>query len=762
MSKSVRIILYVLLFLLSTNIVFAQYYFQATQEVFGKNRIQKRGLEWKTIRTTNFEINYYRGGDELAKKAAITAEMEYSRITDILGYTPFAAMNIFIYNSPKDIVRSNIGSLSSDGIKRNSLNLTRSSIEVVNKGNEAEFKTEIIRQVANLFVYDMLYGGSLKEVLQSSLMLSLPEWYIDGIARYIAFDSNSPEQIELMRATILKNQDKRLNTLKGEDAAIVGQSIWHFIAVKYGQDNISNILNLTRIIRAEESSITSTLGISFPRFLNMWSNFYQNYSEAVSAETEQPKAKTPQTDSELPESKENKLVLKPGEVDTENYEFNDVNVETLSPKEKIEKPTSLILAKRKPLQPDQIKISEPKAFQNILISNEMKFKIGVDPVRRGGASANLSFNDLLENNVIQAGAFMTPSVKNHDIFVDYKNYKSRIDWGFRYDRRSIYFDRVTDRTAYLFLPLNLNLPENPNFIITRRLLFNQLALNASYPFSPNLRFDGSAFGLSTTDINYDELTSTNLLNYYLGGKAELVFDNSERFSDLVEVGTKAKIRLERYFGLNNQQGFNRVYFDARRYQRIAKGLQLAGRVAYGMSSGNAPKVTFLGGTENWINRKLRATDGQTVGVPSDMRDFLFYNFAGSLRGFEFGKLYGTSFVLTNLELRLTVSDYLQSGTINSSILKNLQLVGFNDIGSSWMGSKGPFSRQNSLNTEVIGGGSNPFRATVTNFKNPFLMGYGIGLRTRILNNIIRIDYAWGVEDKEVNSPLIHISLGRDF
>ena len=31
----------------------------------------------------------------------------------------------------------------------------------------------------------MMYGGSLKEVLQSSYLLRLPDWFIGGAAAYI-------------------------------------------------------------------------------------------------------------------------------------------------------------------------------------------------------------------------------------------------------------------------------------------------------------------------------------------------------------------------------------------------------------------------------------------------------------------------------------------------------------------------------------------------------------------------------------------------
>jgi outer membrane translocation and assembly module TamA len=42
------------------------------------------------------------------------------------------------------------------------------------------------------------------------------------------------------------------------------------------------------------------------------------------------------------------------------------------------------------------------------------------------------------------------------------------------------------------------------------------------------------------------------------------------------------------------------------------------------------------------------------------------------------------------------------------------------------------------------------------------MGNGFGARTSILGYFVRADYAWGFEDKEINKPILHISIGHDF
>lgn len=751
---------------LGINSVSAQNYFASTQEEFGKSRIQDKRFEWLTIRSNNFEFNYYRGGDKIAQNAAKISEGEYDRITELLGYTPFTTMKIFLYNSPKDLAQSNIGLTAPIDLDGSILNLAKSRVQIAYTANEEEFKKDLVRQIARLFVYDMLYGGSLKEVLQSSLLLTVPEWYMSGISAFISENNEDMVMLDRMRTSILKNKDKKIDHLSGKDAEIIGQSIWNYIAVRYGKDNISNILNLTRIIRTEESSITSTLGISYVRFLREWKDYYINSAYANTGEkTEDADKKTIVTPKVETIATKEKLVLGAGEIDTDNYEFDAENVikalaaETAKTKgENIDKASPRLNRLK-----ETLKIKGPFAYENIIIANDIKSEFLMDPVRRLGMKNTLVMNDLLENHSVKLGLFITPVLRNHDVFLGYNNNVKRVDWGVDIQRRSIALGELDSRSLYLFRPLNINLPQSAAFAIDRRIYYNRFSGFASYPINPNLRVVASPYLLSTSDIDVSDLGRKTLQSIYLGGRAEVVFDNTTPLFSKVLTGTRAKIRIDRTYSFkSSSENFSRLVVDARHYQKIFGSLIFAARLSYSRSLGKSPKVTILGGVENTLNRNIEQTNGQGVGVPRDLRDILFYDYAGNLRGFDFAKLFGTSHLLTNFELRLPLAQYVSKGSLTSNFLRNLQFVAFSDIGTAWYGSKGPFNRQNSLNTEVIGGFQNPFRATVTNFKNPFLVGYGLGARTTILGYFVKADYAWGLEDKEVGKGKLYLSLGYDF
>jgi hypothetical protein len=43
-----------------------------------------------------------------------------------------------------------------------------------------------------------------------------------------------------------------------------------------------------------------------------------------------------------------------------------------------------------------------------------------------------------------------------------------------------------------------------------------------------------------------------------------------------------------------------------------------------------------------------------------------------------------------------------------------------------------------------------------------VIGYGFGVRATLLSYFIRLDYAWGIEDRVQQDKMTYISLGLDF
>jgi Tol biopolymer transport system component len=252
-----------------TSTIFAQ----EAMEKFGKNRVQYKNFKWRYYSTENFDIYFYDGGNEIAKIATEYLEKEFDRVTDILGTVSYSKTEIFLFNSPTDLLQSNIGVNDNSFDVAGQTDFVKPLIEIAYPGNAEEFKKTLIYKLSSMLIYDMMFGGSLSDMFQNSFLLLLPEWFMNGAARYTAYGWDV-DMDDFIRDILRNRNVKTLAKFTGSEAELIGQSVWNFIAERYGTSNVSNILNLTRIIRNEERSISGTLGVPFKNFLAEWSNYY--------------------------------------------------------------------------------------------------------------------------------------------------------------------------------------------------------------------------------------------------------------------------------------------------------------------------------------------------------------------------------------------------------------------------------------------------------------------------------------------------------
>ena len=206
---------------MSSSCVFAQ----EAMEKFGKNRVQYKNFKWRYCSTENFDIYFYDGGNEIAKIATNYLEKEFDRITDILGTISYTKTEIFLYNSPTDLLQSNVGVNDNSFDVAGQTDFVEPMVEIAYPGNAEEFKKVLVYKLSSMLIYDMMFGGSLSDMFQNSYLLLLPEWYMNGAAKYTAYGWDV-EMDDYIRDMIRNKNLKKLGKFSGEEAELIGQSIW--------------------------------------------------------------------------------------------------------------------------------------------------------------------------------------------------------------------------------------------------------------------------------------------------------------------------------------------------------------------------------------------------------------------------------------------------------------------------------------------------------------------------------------------------------
>ncbi len=251
------------------------------------------------------------------------------------------------------------------------------------------------------------------------------------------------------------------------------------------------------------------------------------------------------------------------------------------------------------------------------------------------------------------------------------------------------------------------------------------------------------------------LATPNVYDNYGGAKVEYIFDNTRKRGLNLYNGTRFKLWGEYWRKIKEERhDLITAGFDFRNYKKIHRDLIWANRFAGATSLGTDRLIYYMGGVDNWLNPQF----DRTINIVNP-EQYQFQTLATNVRGFKQNKRNGNNFVVLNSELRWPIFKYLLNRPIRSDFIQNFQIIGFGDVGMAWYGAN-PYSDENTLNKNVYPG--NPVTLTIYNQKEPIIGGYGFGLRSRLLGYFIRVDFAWGVDDRKIQKGMTYLSLTTDF
>jgi len=336
-----------------------------------------------------------------------------------------------------------------------------------------------------------------------------------------------------------------------------------------------------------------------------------------------------------------------------------------------------------------------------------------------------------------AGTSLAP---NAEFLIGLADYRRRLDFNHTYYRRS--------QVQFL------------NTFDWRRIISNQVMTEATWPFSPvlsvsaalGLRHDRTInLSLEPNSLNAPDRTAMRAIS-----RLSLVYDNSRKLALNIYSGLRVKAFTEYYRNLDiSPSGLHTAGFDARYYQVLHRNLIWANRVAYGLSFGPEQLIYIMGGVDNAFGPDLEPT------TPiAQENNYVFQTLATNMRGFFQNVRNGNQFAVINSEIRWPFLSYLIQKPMRSDFFKNLQVVGFTDIGTAWNGPT-PWSNENAINTRTVRRGES-LEIILDTQKDPIVYGYGAGVRSRLLGYFVRLDWAWGVEDGVILPMEFYVSLSTDF
>lgn len=256
--------------LLLTAIIFMSGPVSTNAQMFGKNKVQYKNFEWMYLQSNHFDIYFSQDGRTIADFAAHAAESALVSIERTLKYKITNRIPFIIYNSHNDFQQTNVISMYLEEGIGGVTELFKNRVVLPFEGSYKNFRHVIHHELVHAVLNDMFYGGSIQSILTNNIRLQLPLWLNEGFAEYESLGGWDCDSDMFLRDATVSNYLPPIQFLGGYFAYRGGQSVWWYIAEKYGKEKVGEILRHIRNTSSVERGFREAIGLDLEELSERW------------------------------------------------------------------------------------------------------------------------------------------------------------------------------------------------------------------------------------------------------------------------------------------------------------------------------------------------------------------------------------------------------------------------------------------------------------------------------------------------------------
>ncbi len=236
---------------------------------FGQNIVQYDRYDWQYIQTPQFDIYFYGDDRSLAEFVSEAVTESYRQISDRLNWQLQKRISIMVYQSHSDFQQTNVTfSYMSEGIG-GVTELFKNRVVVPFEGSYADFRHVLHHELVHAVINDMVYGGNIQSIVSGRVRYAIPLWMNEGLAEYLSIGWGSNSDM-YMRDLALNGDIPPVNQLSGLYAYRGGQSVWRFIADKYGEESIAEIFTQIKNKASVARGLKEAIGADMELLSEQW------------------------------------------------------------------------------------------------------------------------------------------------------------------------------------------------------------------------------------------------------------------------------------------------------------------------------------------------------------------------------------------------------------------------------------------------------------------------------------------------------------
>lgn len=213
---------------------------------FGRNRVRYESHDLHLVRAARIDLYHSPDLEPVAEEAARLAERVYRRLSRVLQHEFREQIPILVYGSRHQFQQTNALPTPLDEGTGGVTEFFKRRVVLPFTGSWPEFEHVLVHELVHAFQLDILYGAAPPEVLIQGPRP--PLWFLEGMAEYLSLGGADPRTDAWVRDGVLTGYLPDLRTLEesgGWLAYRFGQSFWAFVASRWGEEAVGEILRRT-------------------------------------------------------------------------------------------------------------------------------------------------------------------------------------------------------------------------------------------------------------------------------------------------------------------------------------------------------------------------------------------------------------------------------------------------------------------------------------------------------------------------------------
>jgi len=236
---------------------------------FGKNKVQYRTFDWKFIQSDHFDVYYYDDAKEVAIFTADVAESSYVALKKDFKYKVTNRIPILIYNGHNEFQQTNVTLSDLSESVGGFTEVFKDRVVIPFQGSYKEYRHVLHHELTHAVMFQMFYGGGMGATITGMARFQVPLWLAEGLAEYesLGWDTDSDMY---MRDAAINGYVPPIEYMYGFMVYKGGQSVLNYIADKYGEQKIGEILGKVRLSRNVNQGIKQSIGIDLEELSERW------------------------------------------------------------------------------------------------------------------------------------------------------------------------------------------------------------------------------------------------------------------------------------------------------------------------------------------------------------------------------------------------------------------------------------------------------------------------------------------------------------